>query len=161
MNSKLKNNKMFLILLLILVIIIWGNFFLRVLPKEKMKKSNIIKDHVSADLALTNTSRFDNIEFKGSYPDPFLRNVVTKSEPHQNKKSYKMHFPYELVGIINDLAVIKMQNNDILYLQENDSIDIFQIVKVAQDSVIIQQSGKKQILKLKMNSGKNIFSEER
>jgi hypothetical protein len=150
MVMKIKNNKYILALLIVAIILIWGNYFLKVLPDHKEKIVNE-KPIGFDDLAETDNENFGKmIQFTGNYRDPFLgvtpepKTVTPETKTHKPKRDVST---YKLKGIINKTAIIEWKNN-YSFLTESDSLDTYKILKITDEYVIIHKDDKADTLRV-------------
>lgn len=141
---KIKNNKYIVALLIVAIILIWGNYFLKVLPDHK---ENVVdkKPTYSDNFSETGNENFEKtIPFTGNYRDPFLgitpepKTVVTETKTRHSKRDVST---YKLKGIINKTAIIEWKNH-YSFLTESDSLDTFKILKITDEYVIIHKDDK-------------------
>jgi hypothetical protein len=147
---KIKNNKYILALLIVAIILIWGNYFLKVLPDHK---ENVFDEKPTNSDNLSETDKNNPdiiIQFTGDYRDPFLgvtpepKTVIRETKTRQPKRDVSK---YKLRGIINKTAIIEWKNN-YSFLTESDSLDTYKILKITDEYVIIHKDDKSDTLRV-------------
>lgn len=134
--------KALLVLITVVAVGIWGTVLYQlVAPVEPASMPTPEANTSTAGSSNTPDNRFP--AFTESVPDVFMPKVQERTPARQSRRVRQRPDPppalrYQLVGIVNDMAMLHHPNGDVHFARHGDELDGYRITDVQADQLILR-----------------------